>query len=73
MLEVGRTDRRYLSTLVFWPRESEFSKIEVNWLVKRLLDSLIENNGSWDNDYLRRERTARIKRIVHVTNESPYD
>lgn len=74
ILEVERSPKMCLSTLLIWPREEKsFTEKTLNILIEKLLRNLLRNNGHWEKDDIRNHPQAKIITIKHWNEWTPLD
>lgn len=69
VLEVARPDNRYLSTLVIWARNNSIPLPEVERFIDQCLWVLVDNNGSWKEDFLDNQSVVKISKMRHIKNQ----
>ncbi|SHK19010.1 Tn7-like element transposition protein TnsE [Desulforamulus aeronauticus] len=74
ILEVERSPKTSLSTLLIWPREQElFNKDTLNILIENLLRKLIKNNGHWQKSDITKNPIVKIVTVKHIDDWEPID
>ena len=72
IIEVALPDNRYLSTLLFWPKQDIRSE-ELKDFVNKLVTSLVVNNGSWNTDFLNNSNFVKFSKLRHLKKQSSLD
>jgi len=70
ILEVGRADNWSISTLLIYPLPVKQDGPQVEELMAKILDGLINNNGHWDKDSMYKEKDYKFDMMKHVSNQS---
>lgn len=74
ILEIERSPKISLSTLLIWPREEElFTEKTLNILIENLLRNLIRNNGHWKKSDITKNPIAKIVTVKHLDMWEPID
>lgn len=66
LIEVGRPDYKSISTLVVVPKYNEAFESVHKRLVWRVIQSLIENRGSWNREQLNQDRAYNFSFMKHT-------
>lgn len=70
ILEIGRADNWSISTLLIYQLSNLDSNLEIELLINKVLDGVVNNNGHWDKAFLLQENQYKFDIMKHVSNQS---